>query len=97
MDGKRQSGTGGAGKIRTGLKTMHVEIKLYGHLKKYAPGNRNQFTLPVDPETTLGHIIRMLSMPNDGHVALINGRRSERDAMLADGDVVVFMPLISGG
>jgi molybdopterin converting factor small subunit len=76
---------------------MRINVKLYGDLKKYAPGDRNQFSLWLNPGATLGIVARMLSIPKGDHVSLINGRRSDQDATLANGDNLVFMPQISGG
>lgn len=66
-------------------------------MKAYAPGDRSQFTLRLEPGATLGDVHTMLAVPDDRHVALINGRRSGRDASLAEGDTLVLMPIISGG
>jgi molybdopterin converting factor small subunit len=76
---------------------MRIEVKLYGELKRYTPGDHSQFSLSLEPGATLGHVRRMLSMPKGNHVSLINGRRPDQDVKLADGDTLVFMPLIAGG
>jgi molybdopterin converting factor small subunit len=76
---------------------MRVEVKLYGDLKKYAPGDRNQFSLSLAPRATLEDIYRMLAIPKGHHVALINGRRSSSDAAVDDGDTLVLLPIIAGG
>jgi hypothetical protein len=76
---------------------MRIDVKLYGDLKKYAPGHRNQFSLSLDPETTFGCVFRLLYIPIGDQVSLINGRRSDPDAILTDGDTLVFMPQIPGG
>ena len=76
---------------------MRIEVKLYGDLKKYAPGDRNEFSLSLDTGATLGCVCSMLSIPKGDHVSLINGRRSGHDAKLADGETLVFIPQISGG
>jgi molybdopterin converting factor small subunit len=76
---------------------MKIFVKLYGELKSYAPGDQPQFTLKLDPGATLLDIHRMLSIPKGRHVSLINGRRSDLDASVADGDTLVLLPPISGG
>lgn len=76
---------------------MQISVKLYGDLKAYAPGDRPLFTLRLAPGTTLEDICRILAIPNGRHTALINGRRSGPDEAVADGDTLVFMPLLSGG
>ena len=76
---------------------MQIFVKLFGDLKSCAPGDRSQFSLRLEPGATLGDVQRMLSVPEGRHVALINGHRSGREAPLAEGDVLVLMPIISGG
>ena len=76
---------------------MQIFIKLYGDLKRYAPGDESQFTLRLEPGATLEDIHRMLAIPEGHLTALINGRRSGTDATVSDGDTLVLMPSISGG
>ncbi|MDP4858461.1 MAG: MoaD/ThiS family protein [Desulfobacterales bacterium] len=76
---------------------MQIFVKLYGDLKRHAPGDQPNFTLNLDPGTTLKDIHRMLAIPKGQHVSLINGRRSNPDAPVADGDTLVLLPPISGG
>jgi molybdopterin converting factor small subunit len=76
---------------------MEITVKLFGELKHSVPGDRNNFTLKLIPGTSLVHIYKILSIPEGEHVALINGRRSDPDAKLANGDTLVLMPPISGG
>jgi molybdopterin converting factor small subunit len=76
---------------------MRIEVKLYGYLKKHAPGDRNHFPLSLDPGATLADLYRVLAIPEGRHIALVNGRRSGTDTVFADGDTLVIMPPISGG
>ncbi len=76
---------------------MRIEVRLYGDLKKYAPGDQPQFALRLEPGATVDDICRMLAISEGHHITLINGRRSGTDATVANGDTLVFMPLISGG
>ena len=76
---------------------MQIFVKLYGDLKRYAPGGQPHFTLNLDPGATLNDMHRMLAIPEGHHVSLINGRRSSTDATVADGDTLVLLPPISGG
>jgi molybdopterin converting factor small subunit len=76
---------------------MQIMVKLYGDLKRYAPGDQPRFTLSLDPEATLMDIYRRLSIPQGQHLALINGRRSEPEASVADGDTLVLLPPTCGG
>jgi molybdopterin converting factor small subunit len=76
---------------------MRIKVKLYGDLKRHAPGARNQFALTLAPEATLGDVHEMLAIPEDRHVSLINGRRAGRQARFKEGDTLVLFPPISGG
>ncbi|MGD8368593.1 MAG: MoaD/ThiS family protein [Desulfobacterales bacterium] len=76
---------------------MNIQVKLYGDLRRHAPGDEPQFTLRLQPGAILEDIQRMLAVADAPHIALINGRRSTKEAAVADGDTLVLMPLISGG
>jgi len=53
--------------------------------------------LNLDPGATLEDIHRILAIPEGQYLSLINGRRSKPDAPVADGDILVLLPPISGG
>ena len=76
---------------------MQIDVKLYGDLKKFAPGEQTNFVLTLNPGATLGDALKMVSIPMDRCVSLINGRRSNTEAPIEDGDVIVLFPPISGG
>ena len=76
---------------------VKVVVKLYGHMKRYAPGDRAHFSLRLEPGATLGDVQGILSIPKGDHTSLINGRRSSQDTKLVNGDTLVFLPSISGG
>jgi molybdopterin converting factor small subunit len=74
-----------------------ITVKLYGDLKKHAPGGQNQFELTVPHGTTLGDIHAMLAVPEHAHVSLINGRRAGRESRFEEGDTLVMFPPLAGG
>jgi molybdopterin converting factor small subunit len=76
---------------------MQIDVKLYGDLKKYAPGEQTDFVLTLKPGATLGDALKMVSIPMDRYVSLINGRRATTEARIEDGDILVLFPPISGG
>jgi molybdopterin converting factor small subunit len=76
---------------------MRIEIKLYGDLKKHAPGDQNPFALTVEPGTTLGDIHDKLAIPQEFQVSLINGRPANRKTPMNAGDTLVVFPPIAGG
>jgi molybdopterin converting factor small subunit len=76
---------------------MKVNVKLYGALKKYAPGDQSEFLVTLASESTVKDVHLLLRIPEGGHATLINGRRSDPDAELKNGDTMVILPPISGG
>ncbi len=76
---------------------MDIHVKLYSSLKKYAPGDQSEFELTLEPGTTITDIHNLLQIPEGDHVALVNGRRSDLNSELTNGDTLVFLPPISGG
>ena len=76
---------------------MQIDVKLYGDIKKFAPGGQTNFVLTLNSGATLGDVLKMVSIPMDRCVSLINGRRTTIEAPIADGDTLVLFPPISGG
>ena len=74
-----------------------IEVRLYGDLKKYAPGDQTTFVLTLDPGATLADVLAVLEVPEGIHVSLINGRRVPENTPLKSGDVLVLFPIVSGG
>ena len=76
---------------------MQIDVKLYGDLKKFAPGGQTDFVLTLNSGATLGDVLKMVSIPMDRCVSLINGRRATIAAPIEDGDLLVLFPPVSGG
>ena len=76
---------------------IEINVRLYGALKKYAPGEQTDFMLVLEPGTTLGDVLCKLSIPEDSHVALVNGRRIANDVQFENGVTLVLFPPVSGG
>ena len=76
---------------------MQIEVKLYGEVKRHAPGDQTQFQLTLKPGATLEDALRELAIPKGRYIALINGRRAADEAPFKDGDTLVLIPPISGG
>ena len=74
-----------------------IEVRLYGDLKKYAPGDQTTFILNLDPGATLADVLAGLNVPDGIHVSLVNGRRVPKDIPLQGGAVLVLFPVVSGG
>ena len=76
---------------------MQIEVKIYGDVKRYAPGEQTRFHLTLKPGATLEDALCELAIPGDRCTALLNGRRADDDVQLKDGDILVFIPFLSGG
>ena len=77
---------------------MQITVKLFANLRKYAPGDKNVFTMTVDPETTINSLLQQLKVPAGvDRVILVNGRRGKEEGTLADGDTLTLFPPMTGG
>lgn len=76
---------------------MQIDVKLYGDIKKYAPGDQTNFKLSLDPGATLADALAVLNIPEGIHVSLVNGRRVPQNTPLENGSVLVSFPIVSGG
>ena len=77
---------------------MKVQVKLYAHLRKYAPGDEATFELEINSGTTVAELIEILEIPPTVHrVFWVNGLHAEPDTRLGDEDVVFIHPPVSGG
>ena len=76
---------------------IEINVRLYGAFKKHAPDDRTDFTLLLEPWATLGDVLGKLSIPQDSHVALVNGRRVANDVQFENGATLVIFPSVSGG
>ena len=76
---------------------FEINVRLFGEFKKHAPGDQTDFMLVLEPGATLGDVLDKLSIPEDAHVALVNGRRIANDVQFKNGDTLVLFPPLSGG
>jgi molybdopterin converting factor small subunit len=81
---------------------MKIYVKLYATLRQYVPRAATLTSgdgLDVADGTTLAQIMATLSLPESLKVlALVNGLHcKEKERVLADGDSLLFYPLMSGG
>ena len=79
---------------------MEIEVRLFGNVGQYLREVRNRasFTKSVDPDTTVQEILKEFDFPEGiGVVVIVNGRRSEPDRILGDGDVITVFRPTGGG
>ena len=79
---------------------MHVTVKLYATLVRYAHGTRAgmPFELELPEEATLRHLIDQLNIPpEETRIIFVHGIIQETDYKLKEGDVVGMFPPIGGG
>jgi molybdopterin converting factor small subunit len=79
---------------------MHVLVKLYASLRKYAPNGSagSTFEIELPEEATLEDLMRALNIPSDeARIAFVNGIIREIDHTLKSGDEVGLFPPIAGG
>ncbi len=77
---------------------MQVTVKLYGNLKKYAPGKQASAELAIDDGTTIAGLLARLQVP-DGEVWMcaVNDNVVYASTALHDGDVLEVFEPVGGG
>lgn len=82
------------------MKTIHVEVWLYGPIACYAgeasQGSYAQLDLEMPEESTMGDLVRQLGIPAEergitfvnGNLAALPGLEADLDLVLHDGDRV---------
>ena len=91
------SSTQSEGFLHETAMNIDINVRLYGEFKKHAPGEQADFMLELEPGATLGDVLGNLSIPEDAHVALVNGRRIANDFQFENGVTLVLFPPVSGG
>ncbi|MGI9952140.1 MoaD/ThiS family protein [Moorellaceae bacterium AZ2] len=80
--------------------SLRITVRLYATLSKYSPKGpeARQFTLEVEPGTTLRDLYEILRIPaGEIKQAFVNGRRVEPGYILQDHDEIGVFPPIAGG
>ncbi len=79
---------------------IHVEVRLYATLRKYAPASRpgEPLSLELPAGTSLADLLARLGIPPEElKTAFVNSLRREEDYILRDGDRVALFPPVAGG
>ncbi len=78
-------------------ENMRINVKLYGGMKRHAPGKNNEFEMRLKPGDTLADAMNRLSVSEGHYVSLINGKRAIPSTVFKNGDTLVLFPPVSGG
>ncbi|MDZ7758646.1 MAG: MoaD/ThiS family protein [Desulfovermiculus sp.] len=77
---------------------MHIQVRLYSHLKRHAPEGKALFSLDLPTGSTVKTVLEHLELNDQVRkIVLINGRPAQADTRLQDLDVVVVFPVAEGG
>ncbi|HDN81055.1 MAG: MoaD/ThiS family protein [Chloroflexi bacterium] len=80
---------------------MQVTVRVYASLRRHLPEkySSNPIELELPEGTTVGEMIeKVLKLPHDSvKVVFVNGKHSDFDQLLSDGDRVGVFPPVAGG
>jgi molybdopterin converting factor small subunit len=77
---------------------VRVKVELKGQLYWYDKENRKQIELEANDIKTPIDILRMLGVPpSEVQMVIANDKKIDLKDEIKDGDVITFMPVISGG
>ncbi|WP_299392123.1 MoaD/ThiS family protein [uncultured Desulfovibrio sp.] len=79
---------------------MRLHIKLSTTLRDYVHGYEPEkgLHLEVPDGMTVGELARHIGLPPEEiKIVMVNGRHSEADDAMRDGDRVAFFPAVGGG
>ncbi|NLL82348.1 MAG: MoaD/ThiS family protein [Tissierellia bacterium] len=74
---------------------MKIEVRLFATFRK---GRWKNKSIDFETKTTIKNVIELLEIKEDEvSIALINGKHSDIDEELHDGDVLSLFPPVGGG
>ena len=81
---------------------MHVRVKLFATLRQYLPSDTqgDVYDVEIPAGTRVIRVLSQLDVPvekPESMVVLVNGRQSDLNHVLNDGDVVSAFPAMAGG
>lgn len=81
------------------MAKMQVKIRIHKSLRcsSRLQGQGGILTLELSEGTTVEEVLKLLDMINEKIWILINGRYAHTDQILNEGDMVDFIPPITGG
>jgi sulfur carrier protein ThiS len=81
-----------------GDRSIHITLKLYGNLKRYAPQRKETARMEIESGTTIRALLTRLGVP-DAQVwmSAVNDNVVDASAALRDGDVLEVFEPVGGG
>ena len=77
---------------------MHIQVRLYSHLKRHAPEDKALFSLDLPSGSPVKTVLEHLELNDQVRkIVLINGRPAQADTIVQDHDVIVIFPVAEGG
>lgn len=77
---------------------MKVQVHAFANLRDFVPDGTGGVERTLADEATVADLLADLRVPATVEaVILVNGRRADRSAPLADGDAVTLFPPMEGG
>lgn len=77
---------------------MRVKVELKGQLYWYDKENRKEIEIEANEIKTPMDVLKLLGIPpSEVQMVLVNNRKIDVNEEIKDGDVITFIPAISGG
>jgi len=77
---------------------MHITLKLYGNLKKYAPNQKENAQIEIENGLSIRALLSRLGVPDaDVWICAINDAVVDEIAQLNEGDVLEVFEPVGGG
>jgi len=77
---------------------IKITVKFHSILRHSDANIIDRLEMDIPKDSTVGSVLQMLQIPKDlDMVIAINGRSTQGDSILSDGDVLELIPAISGG
>jgi molybdopterin converting factor small subunit len=79
---------------------LHVEVRLFASLRRFAPGLAvgESLKLDAEPGATLGQLRDQIGLPPaEVRVVMRNNVQADLDDIAQEGDRIAFLPAVAGG
>lgn len=77
---------------------MIVQLRFFAGLRDYLPNGQIPHTAELPDGSTVADVLKTFKVPAEKpRILLVNGRHSDPDHALQDGDVLSVFPPVAGG